>query len=93
MAACDDYRYGLLGCTEIPDKRTDNLAAALNELRLVPPETPSPLNLFANLPWEQDGGLTCVTTSTNLPFLLVFFVFSQFPSSNSHRIGWYSGRA
>ena len=58
MAACDDYRYGLLGCTEIPDKRTDNLAAALNELRLVPPETPSPLNLFANIPWEQDGGLT-----------------------------------
>ena len=57
MAACDDYRYGLLGCTEYHDNCTDNLAAALYELGLAPPETPSPLNLFMNIPWEDGGGL------------------------------------
>ena len=57
MAACDDYRYGLLGCTEYHDNCTDNLAAALYELGLAPPETPSPLNLFMNIPWEEGGGL------------------------------------
>ena len=57
MAACDDYRYGLLGCTEYHDNCTDNLAAALYELGLTPPETPSPLNLFMNIPWDDDGGL------------------------------------
>ena len=57
LAACDDYRYGLLGCTEYHDNCTDNLAAALYELGLAPPETPSPLNLFMNIPWEEGGGL------------------------------------
>ena len=57
MAACDNYRYGLLGCTEYHDNCTDNLAAALYELGLAPPETPSPLNLFMNIPWEEGGGL------------------------------------
>ena len=57
IAACDDYRYGLLGCTEYHDNCTDNLAAALYRLGLTPPETPSPLNLFMNIPWEADGGL------------------------------------
>ena len=57
MAACDNYRYGLLGCTEYHDNCTDNLAAALYELGLAPPETPSPLNLFMNIPWQEDGGL------------------------------------
>ena len=58
MAACDNYRYGLLGCTEYHDNCTDNLAATLYELGLKPPETPSPLNLFMNIPWEDGGGLT-----------------------------------
>ena len=57
MAACDDYRYRLLGCTEYHDNCTDNLAAALNELGLEPPETPSPLNLFMNIPWTAKGEL------------------------------------
>ena len=57
LAACDDYRYGLLGCTEYHDNCTDNLAAALYELGLTPPETPCPLNLFMNIPWEDGGGL------------------------------------
>lgn len=58
IAACDDYRYGLLGCTEYHDNCTDNLAAALFELGLTPPETPSPLNLWMNIPWTREGGLS-----------------------------------
>lgn len=58
IAACDNERYGLLGCTEYHDNCTDNLAAAMRELGLMPPETPSPLNLFMNIPWTADGGLS-----------------------------------
>src|SRR5881392_4034096 len=50
FAACDRWRYELLGCAGYHDNCTDNLAAALAELGLVPPETPSPLNLFMNIP-------------------------------------------
>ena len=55
LAACDRYRYELLGCEEYHDNCTDNLAAALAELSLAPPETPSPWNLFMNIPVESDG--------------------------------------
>ncbi len=58
MAACDDYRYGLLGCTEYHDNCTDNLWAGLFGLGLTPPETPSPLNLFMNIPWNGAGDLS-----------------------------------
>ncbi len=58
MAACDNYRYGLLGCTEYHDNCTDNLAGAMYELGLAAPETPSPLNVFMNIPWTEDGELS-----------------------------------
>ena len=58
LAACDRYRYELLGCTEYHDNCTDNLAAALAELGLTPPETPSPWNLFMNIPVGPDGDLS-----------------------------------
>ena len=57
LAACDSHRYALLGCTEYHDNCTDNLAAALRALGLSAPETPSPLNLFMNIPWTAEGGL------------------------------------
>jgi uncharacterized protein YcgI (DUF1989 family) len=41
LAACDRYRYELLGCDGYHDNCTDNLAAAMAELGLTPPETPS----------------------------------------------------
>ena len=50
FAACDRWRYELLGCTEYHDNCTDNLATALAALGLIPPETPAPLNLFMNIP-------------------------------------------
>ena len=58
LAACDRYRYELLGCEGYHDNCTDNLAAALAELGLTPPETPSPWNLFMNIPVEQDGSVS-----------------------------------
>src|SRR6266851_135897 len=58
LAACDRYRYALLGCTTYHDNCTDNLAAALAALGLQAPETPSPWNLFMNIPVQADGSLT-----------------------------------
>ncbi|SEL03587.1 hypothetical protein SAMN05443999_103155 [Roseovarius azorensis] len=55
IAACDDYRYGLLGCTEYHDNCTDNLHAALRQLGLTAPECPSPLNLWMNIPVDGAG--------------------------------------
>lgn len=58
MAACDNPRYQLLGCTEYHDNCSDNLTAGLAELGLEKPITPSPLNLFMNIPWTAEGALS-----------------------------------
>ena len=58
IAACDNYRYGLLGCTEYHDNCSDNLHAALDAIGASAPKTPSPLNLFMNIPWTEAGGLS-----------------------------------
>ena len=58
MAACDVYRYQRLGCDGYHDNCTDNLAQAMRDIGLAPPETPSPLNLFMNIPWTADGMLS-----------------------------------
>jgi len=50
LAACDRYRYELLGAKGHHDNCTDNLAAGMQALGLTAPETPSPLNLFMNIP-------------------------------------------
>ena len=55
MAACDEYRYQLLGCDGYHDNCTDNLFEAMGELDLTPTECPSPLNLFMNIPVGPDG--------------------------------------
>jgi uncharacterized protein YcgI (DUF1989 family) len=66
VAACDRWRYELLGCVGYHDNCTDNLAAALAELDLVPPETPSPLNLFMNIP-VVDGNAIDVLPPISTP--------------------------
>ena len=58
LAACDRYRYELLDCDGYHDNCTDNLAAALAEMGLQSPETPSPWNLFMNIPVAQDGSVS-----------------------------------
>ena len=58
VAACDRYRYELLGCEGHHDNCTDNLAAALADLGHAAPETPSPWNLFMNIPVAADGSIS-----------------------------------
>ncbi len=58
MAPCDNERYGLLGCTEYHDNCKDNMHAGLAELGITVPFTPDSLNLFMNIPWQQDGSLS-----------------------------------
>ncbi len=60
LAACDIYRYRLLGCTHYHRNCADNLAEALGSLGLTPPETPSPLNLFQNSAIAANGALEIV---------------------------------
>src|ERR1700692_3325906 len=49
IAACDDYRYGLLGCKDYHDNCTDNLLAGMRQIGLNPPEVPAPLNLWMHI--------------------------------------------
>ena len=55
LAACDIYRYRMLGCKDYYENCTDNLAVAMTETGLIVPETPSPLNLWMNIPFTLDG--------------------------------------
>jgi uncharacterized protein len=57
LAACDRYRYELLGCTEPHDNCTDNLHAVLAAQGIAVAATPSPLNLFQHSAPTADGGL------------------------------------
>ena len=57
IAPCDPDRYGLLGVVGHHDNCRDNLHAALGALGVTVPATPSPLNLFMNIPWTADGTL------------------------------------
>lgn len=54
IAACDRHRYEQLGHVGHHDNCTDNLASALADLGLTATETPSPLNLFMNIPVHDD---------------------------------------
>lgn len=66
VAACDRWRYELLGSVGYHDNCTDNLVAGLAELGLTPPETPSPLNLFMNIP-VIDGNAIDVLPPVSTP--------------------------
>jgi len=66
FAACDRWRYEMLGCNEYHDNCTDNLAAGLAGLGLAPPETPAPLNLFMNIP-VVDGNRVEVRPPVSTP--------------------------
>ena len=58
IAACDDYRYGLLGCAEYHDNCTDNLIAAMRAIHAPLPEVPQPLNLWMNIPVSPEGRIS-----------------------------------
>lgn len=58
IAACDKYRYEQLGCKGYHENCTENLSLALGELDLTPPETPSPWNMWMNIPVAADGSVS-----------------------------------
>ena len=58
LAACDRYRYELLNAGGYHDNCTDNLVSAMRALGLAPPEIPSPLNLYMNIPLPDGRNLT-----------------------------------
>lgn len=66
VAACDRWRYELLGAVGYHDNCTDNLVAGLGEFGLTPSETPSPLNLFMNIP-VIDGNAIDVLPPVSTP--------------------------
>lgn len=57
IAACDRYRYKLLGATGYHDNCTDNLYRAMRDLNLQPPVCPSPLNLWMIIPVDDSGDI------------------------------------
>ncbi len=87
LAACDRYRYELLGCAEPHDNCTDNLHTALASVGLAVATTPSPLNLFEDARPTSDGTIaiappvatpgSCVTLRAEMDALLVFSACPQ----------------
>ena len=58
IAACDKARYRQLGVTGHHDNCSDNLRNALLSVgRVIPLNTPDPLNLFMNIPVSEKGDL------------------------------------
>lgn len=57
IAACDNYRYRLLGCTDYHDNCSDNLRNAMEVMDYEVTHTPCPLNMFMNIPWTEDGDI------------------------------------
>ena len=58
IAACDRWRYILLGAGDDHDNCEDNLHAALAELDLKAPKTPSPWNMWMNIPVGSGGSVS-----------------------------------
>jgi uncharacterized protein len=57
IAACDRERYRQLGVAEYHVNCADNFRQALGERGIEVDRVPAPLNLFMNIPWDQDGSL------------------------------------
>ena len=57
LAACDRYRYELLGCVDYHRNCTDNLWEAMVGAGYKITETPSPFNLWQNTPVEPNGSI------------------------------------
>jgi hypothetical protein len=62
VAACDRYRYKFLGVEDYHDNCTDNLAEGMARLGLLPPEVPSPLNMWMNIPVRPDHSIDFLPT-------------------------------
>ncbi len=71
-AACDRYRYALLGVEGFHDSCSDNLFASLSELGLTPSHTPQPLNAFMNIPISEDNSIAFEPTVSKAGDYLLF---------------------
>ena len=58
LSACDQQRYALLGHVGPHRTCVGNLFEAMRELDLIPPEVPSPVNLFEKVAIGKGGKLT-----------------------------------
>ena len=58
LSACDIDRYRLLGVDDYHRNCADNLIEALAELDVIPPEIPSPFNIFENVSIGAGGALS-----------------------------------
>ena len=56
IAACDHTRYVELGCSEYHDNCADNFKMALSAIGIVATHVPAPLNLWMNIPVDENGG-------------------------------------
>jgi uncharacterized protein YcgI (DUF1989 family) len=72
LAACDRYRYELLGAKTYHDNCTDNLAAAMKEAGISLLETPCPLNLFQNSPVLPNGNIA-INAPVSMPGQYIAF--------------------
>lgn len=87
MAACDRYRYALLGYEGVHDNCTDNLHKALKQLGMSDTVMPCPLNLFQNSAISSDGRLeiaapvskpdSFVTLRAEMDLIIVFSACPQ----------------
>jgi uncharacterized protein len=57
IPCCDAERYRQLGADTGHANCHDNFVMAVRAAGIEPPEVPSPLNLFMNIPWTADGTL------------------------------------
>ena len=57
IAACDPERYRLLGVDGYHASCAENFRRALAPRGIEPDHVPSPLNLFMNIRWDDDGRL------------------------------------
>ena len=58
IAACDRHRYALLGAGDDHDNCEDNLHDGLAALDLKAPKTPSPWNMWMNIPVGAGGAVS-----------------------------------
>jgi len=55
IAACDHTRYVELGCSEYHDNCADNFKMALSAIGIAAAHVPAPLNLWMNIPVDENG--------------------------------------
>jgi uncharacterized protein YcgI (DUF1989 family) len=72
MAACDRYRYELLGCKTYHRNCNDNMWEAMIQAGYHPSETPSPFNLWQNTPVDEGGAINQYPTVSKRGDYLVF---------------------